>query len=128
MFQCPADISGWVDEDFDVTCKGRNNPARAKTVTFQSSSGTFAWNGEFFFEVKNYSYGTVGKEVQMPFMAGTSGIGVDDIAQGDLGNCWFLASIIAATNREGTSEFKFATVRFQILATFLDDFGDEMSA
>ena len=51
--------------------------------------------------VFSYDMGSEKKEVNLPFMSGAGGIDIEDIAQGDLGNCWFLAGIIAATTRPG---------------------------
>ena len=50
----PDDIDGWIDTDFDVTTRGKNNPHRSRSVNFKQASNSFGWDGDFFFDMKKH--------------------------------------------------------------------------
>lgn len=52
----PDDIDGWIDTDFDVTTRGKNNPHRSRSVNFKQASNSFGWDGDFFFDMKKHRW------------------------------------------------------------------------
>ena len=79
--QAPADNAEWSDFEFNVCEQGRNNLHRSRAQSFDPSTRSFSYQGDYHFEIKNYEYPQIGKTVKMPFMSGGGGIEVEHIAQ-----------------------------------------------
>lgn len=96
-------LSEWEDPFFHVNEKGDNNfqETESKTLNIHYNTRTLAWkciwDGDIFYRVQNFSVTWQKKpfSVSMNFL---NSINIDDVSQGDVGDCWLLSSIIAVVN------------------------------
>ena len=58
------------------------------------------WDGPIFFPVNDFFVKWQNREfiIKMPFVSLNNGCNVQDIQQGNVGDCWFLSSVMAVTN------------------------------
>jgi hypothetical protein len=95
--------SDWLDPFFHVDEQGDNNfqesESRALNIHYNTKSLVWKciWDGDIYYNVHDFevTWQKQSFQVQMNFK---NSIDLNDISQGDVGDCWLLSSIIAVVN------------------------------
>jgi len=98
-----ATSSPWIDADFDVTEKGDNNfqDNESRTLNIHYNRNTLAWkcvwDGDLYYRIGDFNvlWQKDQFNVSMNFI---NTVNLDDVSQGDVGDCWLLSSVITLAN------------------------------
>jgi len=103
----------WEDKEFNVFKTGPNNfqDASNKTLRVHLNMNNWTWStqwdGPIFYPVNDFFTKWQNRDfiVKMPFVSTNYGVNVHDIQQGNVGDCWFLSSVMTVVNfRNGLIE------------------------